>query len=64
MGDDLPDICVLKRVGFAVAVANAASEVKKQADYVTKRKGGDGAVREVIELILKKQKKWTKVLEK
>lgn len=59
MGDDLPDICVLERVGFAVAVANAIEEVKKIAHYITKKQGGAGAVREVVELILKTQKKWS-----
>ncbi len=53
MGDDWPDIEVLKRVGFAVSVPNAIPEAKEAADYVTKRKGGKGAVREVVELILK-----------
>jgi len=63
MGDDLPDICLLNRVGFAVAPANARAEVKKRANYVTKCKGGHGAVREVIELILKTQGKWKKIVE-
>lgn len=63
IGDDLPDIEVLKRVGFSVSVANAASEVKKITDYVTKREGGKGAVREVIELILKAQGKWEKIVK-
>jgi 3-deoxy-D-manno-octulosonate 8-phosphate phosphatase (KDO 8-P phosphatase) len=58
VGDDLPDICILKRVGFGVAVNNAALEVKQVADFITKKHGGDGAVREVIELILKTQGKW------
>lgn len=58
VGDDLPDLCVLQRVGFAIAVANAAPEVKRAAHYVTARCGGDGAVREVIELIVKAQGKW------
>lgn len=58
VGDDLPDLCVLQRVGFAVAVANAAPEVKRAAHYVTSRCGGDGAVREVVELIVKAQGKW------
>ncbi len=61
-GDDLPDLPVLRRVGFAVAVANAVKEVKDIAHYVTKNFGGDGAVREVIEMILKGQGKWEKVL--
>jgi 3-deoxy-D-manno-octulosonate 8-phosphate phosphatase (KDO 8-P phosphatase) len=58
VGDDLPDLPLLQRVGFAVAVANAAAEVKRAAHYVTSRAGGEGAVREVIELIVKAQGKW------
>jgi 3-deoxy-D-manno-octulosonate 8-phosphate phosphatase (KDO 8-P phosphatase) len=58
VGDDLPDIPVLQRVGLAVAVANAAPEVKRSAHLVTARSGGEGAVREVIELIVKAQGKW------
>ena len=63
MGDDLPDIGVLKQVGFAVAVSNGCEETKRVADYITKLPGGRWAVREVIELILKKQNKWKKVME-
>jgi 3-deoxy-D-manno-octulosonate 8-phosphate phosphatase (KDO 8-P phosphatase) len=63
MGDDLPDLPVLRRVGFAVAVANAVPEVKRAAHYVTRRSGGDAAVREVIECILKAQGKWDAVAE-
>lgn len=62
VGDDLPDVPVLKRVGFAVSVPNAAKGVKEHADYITKKAGGSGAVREVVELILTAQGKWTKVL--
>jgi 3-deoxy-D-manno-octulosonate 8-phosphate phosphatase (KDO 8-P phosphatase) len=58
VGDDLVDLCLMKRVGFAIAVFNAAPEVKKVAAYVTFREGGRGAVREVAELILKAQGKW------
>jgi 3-deoxy-D-manno-octulosonate 8-phosphate phosphatase (KDO 8-P phosphatase) len=58
IGDDLPDLSVLERVGLAVAVANAAPEVKRVAHFVTSRPGGEGAVREVIELIVKAQGKW------
>jgi 3-deoxy-D-manno-octulosonate 8-phosphate phosphatase (KDO 8-P phosphatase) len=58
VGDDLPDLPVLERVGLAVAVANAAPEVKRAAHFVTTRSGGEGAVREVIELIVKAQGKW------
>lgn len=58
VADDLPDLQVLQRVGLAVAVANASPEVKGAAHYVTLRSGGDGAVREVVELIVKAQGKW------
>lgn len=58
IGDDINDIPVLRRCGFSVAVKNAMEEVKKEADYVTKKSGGEGAVREVIEMILKAQNKW------
>lgn len=58
IGDDLPDIPIFKRVGLAVAVANASGDAKKQAHWVTKEKGGRGAVREVAEKILKAQGKW------
>ena len=58
MGDDLMDMPLLRRAGFAVAVANAAEEVKQQADYVTQRSGGQGAVGEVIEYLLKITGRW------
>ena len=58
MGDDLPDLPVLQSVGFSVAVANAMDELKDNVDYVTHKAGGEGAVREVVELILKGQDKW------
>jgi 3-deoxy-D-manno-octulosonate 8-phosphate phosphatase (KDO 8-P phosphatase) len=64
IADELIDIPVLKRVGLSVAVANAAAEVKRIADYVTKRRGGEGAVRETIEMILKAQNKWNKVISR
>lgn len=63
VGDDLPDLSILKRVGLAVAVANAAPEVKSAAHYVTSRSGGDGAVREVVEIIVKAQGKWAEASE-
>ncbi|MCB9746867.1 MAG: HAD-IIIA family hydrolase [Candidatus Omnitrophica bacterium] len=63
MGDDLTDLEVLGRVGFAVAVSNAVVEVKRAADYITKEKGGEGAIREVIELILKTQGRWRKIVQ-
>jgi 3-deoxy-D-manno-octulosonate 8-phosphate phosphatase (KDO 8-P phosphatase) len=58
IADELIDLPALKKVGLAVAVRNAAPEVKQHADYITKRKGGEGAVREIIEMILKAQNKW------
>jgi len=58
VGDDLPDLAVMERVGLAVAVANATPEVKRQAHYVTRASGGAGALREVVELILRAQGKW------
>jgi 3-deoxy-D-manno-octulosonate 8-phosphate phosphatase (KDO 8-P phosphatase) len=64
IADDLPDLPVLRRVGFAVAVSNAVPEVKAAAHLVTKKSGGEGAVREVIEFILKAQGKWLEVAPK
>ncbi|MBL7071156.1 MAG: HAD-IIIA family hydrolase [Candidatus Omnitrophica bacterium] len=64
IGDDLVDIPVLKRVGLAVCVPNAVSEVKNHVHYTTVRKGGRGAVREVIDMILKSQGKWDKLMER
>ncbi len=62
VGDDLVDLCLMKRVGFPVAVCNACPEIKEQASYVTLREGGRGAVREVAELILKAQGKWQEMV--
>jgi len=64
IGDDLPDLPVMRHVGFGVAVANAVAEVKEQADYVTARSGGRGAVREVIEHILKSSGRWDDLMER
>lgn len=64
VGDDLPDVPAMRHVGFAVAVANAVDEVKDQADYVTTRPGGRGAVREVIEYILKHAGRWRELMER
>jgi 3-deoxy-D-manno-octulosonate 8-phosphate phosphatase (KDO 8-P phosphatase) len=58
IGDDLADLCIMDRCGFAVAVANAVFEVKRIADHVTVKSGGRGAVREAIELILQAQGHW------
>lgn len=62
IADDLPDLPILARVGLAVAVANAVPEVKKAAHSVTARSGGEGAVREVVELVLKAQGKWAQAV--
>ena len=62
VGDDLPDLPVIRYVGFGVAVADAADEVKQHADYVTTRAGGKGAVREVVEYILKQTGKWQELM--
>jgi len=58
VGDDLMDLPPMRHVGFGVAVANAVDELKAHADYVTTREGGCGAVREVIEYILKNSGRW------
>jgi len=54
VGDDVFDIPILKRAGLAVCVASGADDAKKVSHYVTRRKGGDGAVREVVEMLLEK----------
>jgi 3-deoxy-D-manno-octulosonate 8-phosphate phosphatase (KDO 8-P phosphatase) len=64
IGDDLLDLPVIRYVGFGAAVANAVDEVKDIADYVTTRRGGDGAVREVIEYILKNTGKWQELMKR
>ncbi|HOX56162.1 MAG TPA: HAD hydrolase family protein [Candidatus Paceibacterota bacterium] len=62
IGDDIVDLGVLKRAGVAVAVANGVAEAGAAADYVTRADGGHGAVREVVELILKAQGKWEHIV--
>jgi 3-deoxy-D-manno-octulosonate 8-phosphate phosphatase (KDO 8-P phosphatase) len=62
VGDDVVDLCLLKRAGVAVAPANAIEEVKAIAHYVTQARGGHGAVREIITMILKAQGKWTELI--
>ena len=64
VGDDMTDIVVMNRVGFAVATQNARIEVKAKAHYVTLAEGGRGAIREVIELILKARGHWPELLKK
>ncbi len=64
IGDDLPDIPLLKRAGLAVAVGDAVADVKKIAHYTTKALAGKGAVREAIELILKSKGIWDELIDK
>jgi 3-deoxy-D-manno-octulosonate 8-phosphate phosphatase (KDO 8-P phosphatase) len=64
IGDDVADIPVMRRVGFAAAVADAVPETKQAAHYITELKGGHGAVREVCDLILKAQGKWDEVMKR
>jgi 3-deoxy-D-manno-octulosonate 8-phosphate phosphatase (KDO 8-P phosphatase) len=58
IGDDLPDLEPMRRAGLAVAVADAVSEIRTVAHYITEKAGGRGAVREAIEMILKSQGRW------
>lgn len=64
MGDDVPDLPLLRHCGLAVAVADACAEVRSDAHYVTQASGGRGAVREVIELILRCQGHWQPIVER
>lgn len=52
VGDDIPDLALLENVGFSVAVANAVPALHERCDYVTKKPGGSGAVREICELLI------------
>jgi len=63
MGDDLPDLPLLKRAGFAITVKNAPEIIQQHTDYITKIKPGKGAVREVCEFILKAQDKFQSVIQ-
>lgn len=58
MGDDLPDLSAMARAGLALAPANAVAEVKRAAHWVARRRGGDGAVREAVEMLLKARRAW------
>jgi 3-deoxy-D-manno-octulosonate 8-phosphate phosphatase (KDO 8-P phosphatase) len=62
IGDDFTDVVVMRRVGFAIATANARPEVKAIAHHVTAMPGGQGAVREVVELLLRAQGRWDEIL--
>jgi len=64
MGDDLPDIPVLRLAGLGVAPANARPEVKAAAHWITRARGGEGAFRELAEALLKAQGLWTAVLSR
>lgn len=63
-GDDLPDICVMNRVGLALAVSDAADETRQAARLTTEKKGGQGAVREICELILKAKGEWEEIVQR
>jgi 3-deoxy-D-manno-octulosonate 8-phosphate phosphatase (KDO 8-P phosphatase) len=63
VGDDFTDVVIMRRVGLAIATANARAEVKAAAHYVTQAAGGEGAVREVVELLLKAQNRWGEILK-
>jgi 3-deoxy-D-manno-octulosonate 8-phosphate phosphatase (KDO 8-P phosphatase) len=64
LGDDLPDLTIMRRVGFAAAVGNATAEVRREAHFTTKATGGKGAVRELIEVILKSKGIWEEMIDK
>jgi 3-deoxy-D-manno-octulosonate 8-phosphate phosphatase (KDO 8-P phosphatase) len=64
IGDDLNDIPLMRQSGLGIAVADAALETRERAHYVTKTVGGQGAVREVIELILKSQGRWDELVSR
>jgi YrbI family 3-deoxy-D-manno-octulosonate 8-phosphate phosphatase len=64
VGDDLPDLPVMRFVGLGVAVADACEEVRAAAHHVTTLAGGYGAVRETIELVLKAQHRWDDLIQK
>ena len=63
MGDDLLDLPVLGRVGFSAAPADAAAEVRARVNWVSRAAGGRGAVRELIELVLRAQKRWDEIVQ-
>jgi 3-deoxy-D-manno-octulosonate 8-phosphate phosphatase (KDO 8-P phosphatase) len=63
VGDDVVDLPAMRLAGLAIAVGNARADVKEEAHYTTPHAGGDGALRDAVEFILKAQGKWKKVLE-
>lgn len=64
VGDDLPDIPLLRRVGLAIAVGDAVPEVKRAAHFTTKALAGHGAIREAVELVLKSKGVWETMIDK
>ena len=64
IGDDLTDLPVIRHVGLGVAVADAVSEVRSAATYITKATGGRGAVRELVELVLKGKSRWEDAIQR
>src|SRR5579864_9537012 len=63
VGDDVIDLPAMRAAGLAIAVKNARTEIKKEAHYVTPHAGGDGALRDAVEFILKAQNQWRRVVE-
>lgn len=63
IGDDLPDLGIMRTCGFPIAVQNAVAEVKLAARYITHRTGGHGAVREAIELLLQRSGRWREIVQ-
>ncbi len=64
VGDDLPDWAPIQHVGLGVAVADAAEQLRQEADYVTSLQGGEGAIRELVEVLLKNTNRWDSTLRK
>jgi YrbI family 3-deoxy-D-manno-octulosonate 8-phosphate phosphatase len=64
VGDDLADLACIQYAGVGVAVADAVDEVKSEADWITKAGGGKGAIRELVESILKAQKRWNDIVRR
>jgi 3-deoxy-D-manno-octulosonate 8-phosphate phosphatase (KDO 8-P phosphatase) len=63
MGDDVMDLAVLGRAGLSAAPADAAGEVRERVDWVSRAEGGNGAVRELIELVLRGQRRWDPLIQ-
>jgi 3-deoxy-D-manno-octulosonate 8-phosphate phosphatase (KDO 8-P phosphatase) len=64
IGDDLPDLPLMRSMGLGVAVADACAEMRQAAHLVTELRGGEGAVRETLEVILKAQRRWNDLIQK